>query len=324
MEAHKIIVNEYEVKPIFGNSDNIIQAKEVLALLKEGIIKLPKVPESQEDFWNWRNWFQNYWIYLYLNIQFILGEVLESRITDNSYQEKEGWFVYPRKYKIKLGGMTFNNVNEENTAIYTKYFDRCFSFPIKDKKIKLYFDEAMKAYKEKSYFACCCSLFPILEYFNRELSEYKGEGRFDYKKAFEIIVKKIPSITNFKDIRMEYLQNEYKKIKDFIVKNYYKPSSQNDEEPQFVSRHRIIHGILVRDINDADCLRLFHVIRSFSYIGCYFDLCKRFNQVGRQVMIFEDKAFLGKEEWVKMKQVMKNFNKEGYSLSGYGVKEKTS
>ena len=85
-----------------------------------------------------------------------------------------------------------------------------------------------------------------------------------------------------------------------MLDNYYKHSKQEDPEPQFICRHRLLHGIITRDVTASDCLRLFLIIRSFSYLERLFVVAGKLIKYNSLTLQTEDRLLFGDEEYEKL------------------------
>lgn len=85
-----------------------------------------------------------------------------------------------------------------------------------------------------------------------------------------------------------------------MLENYYKHSKQEDPEPQFICRHRLLHGIITRDVTAADCLKLFLIIRSFAYLERLFTVAEKLIKYNSLTLHTEDRLLFGDEEYEKI------------------------
>lgn len=295
-------IQEYKIEPIYASGDYGRQA----IILRDKILSdaklLPKDSKTDENKWEWCNFYQNVYIYWYLILQDMFEGAFVASMADNTANENAGWFTYPRKHRIHLGNADdYKTIDEYNVAVYDKYFDSFFNFTISSELVDKYFIEAKTAYKEGKYYCTVCSLFPIIEYYSRLLSAYSSEdGNFTQRTALNAILERIPKWPSVPSVSIDYFTNEYRKIKDFMLDNYYKHSKQEDPEPQFICRHRLLHGIITRDVTASDCLRLFLIIRSFSYLERLFVVAEKLIKYNSLTLQTEDRLLFGDEEYEKL------------------------
>lgn len=296
-------IQEYKIEPIYASGDYGRQA----VILRDKILTdaklLPKDSKTNDDKWEWRNFYQNVYIYWYLILQDIFEGAMVASMSDNTENEQAGWFTYPRKVRIRLGDADkYKTIDDYNAAVYNKYFDNFFDFTVSSELVNKYFIEAKTAYKEGKYYCTVCSLFPIIEYYSRLLSAYSSEdGKFTQTKGLNTILERIPKWPSVPSISIDYFTNEYRKIKDFMLDNYYKHSKQEDPEPQFICRHRLLHGIITRDVIASDCLKLFLIIRSFAYLERLFVAAEKLIKYNSLMTLqTEDRLLFGDEEYEKI------------------------
>lgn len=295
-------IQEYKIEPIYASGDYARQA----TILRDKILSdaklLPKETKTDDDKWEWRNFYQNVYIYWYLILQDIFEGAMVASMSDNTENEQAGWFTYPRKVRIRLGDADkYKTIDDYNAAVYNKYFHNFFDFTVSSELVNKYFIEAKTAYKEGKYYCTVCSLFPIIEYYSRLLSAYSSEdGKFTQTKVLNTILERIPKWPSVPSINIDYFTNEYRKIKDFMLDNYYKHSKQEDPEPQFICRHRLLHGIITRDVTAADCLKLFLIIRSFAYLERLFIVAEKLIKYNSLTLQAEDRLLFGDEEYEKI------------------------
>ena len=295
-------IKEYIIKPIYASGDYGRQA----VILRDKILTnaklLPKDSKTNDDKLEWRNFYQNVYIYWYLILQDIFEGAMVASMSDNTENEQAGWFTYPRKVRIHLGNADdYKTIDEYNVAVYDKYFDSFFNFTISSELANKYFIEAKNTYKEGKYYCTTCALFPIIEHYSRLLSAYSSEdGNFTQRTALNTILERIPKWPSVPSISIDYFNKEYCKIKDFMLENYYKHSKQEDPEPQFICRHRLLHGIITRDVTAADCLKLFLIIRSFAYLERLFIVAEKLIKYNSLTLHTEDRLLFGDEEYEKI------------------------
>lgn len=295
-------------RTIFASSDYIEQAQELKAKIIRDKQMLVDNPQSDDEKWNWRNQYLNMYLYWLFHLQYFYAKALDMSITDDTANEILGWFSYPRNGKIVLGNSgDFSSLDEYNTAVYSKYFDVFFSFEIKNPLVQQYFNECKSLFKDEKFYSCACAIFPIIEHFTRKLSEYSSEdGKFTQHLALNKIIEKIPQWTGIPDISIEFFTKEYKKITQFMLENYYKRSTQEESEPAFICRNRLLHGIITREVSKSDCLKLFLILRSLSYLETVFDVAEKVFHLHLIVLNTEDRIILGDEEYNKIINATQN------------------
>lgn len=144
-------IEEYVIKPIYASGDYGRQA----VVLRDKILSdaklLPKSGKTDDDKWEWHNFYQNIYIYWYLILQDIFESAVIASMADNTANENAGWFTYPRKHQIHLGNADdYKTIDEYNVAVYNKYFDSFFNFIISSELANKYFIEAKNGNVKKS------------------------------------------------------------------------------------------------------------------------------------------------------------------------------
>lgn len=181
----------------------------------------------------------------------INGTIAESNL---KYQE-DGWFIWLQTYTFFTIGVPSNNTDDQFTYWFDKYFDRHFCVVDFGGR---YFAEAISNYKSGQYYSCVCGLFPLIEFLERRISNFDGDSVFRIKKALD--ESQVKDLSGYKKYFEEFEYNLNKFLKD----NIYAVSSEMDEEPKFICRNRVLHGIFTRDINKTDCLKLFCIVISMA------------------------------------------------------------
>lgn len=305
-------IEEYQIKPIFSSDDYPAQLKELREKLASDINLLPCPVNTDDDKWEYRNFYVNIYKYYFLLVDEALMQATVSTITDNSEQEQNGWFIYPRKFSISLGNSyDYHSIDEYYSAVYSKYFNNFFSFTLTDPRITGFFVEAKKSYKNGCYYACACSLLPIVEHYTRRLSGYDGESKYNNHNALDNVANELLGRTWVRGSSLKQLSDEYKRIFNFMNTTYYKKSMQVENEPDVLCRNRLLHGILTRDVSATDCLKLFLIIRAQSYLDHFKLWCDKLLQYHHLVLKTEDRIVYGEEEYTKMMQDISDFITKG-------------
>lgn len=293
-----VIIEEYKIQPIFSDTDYITQAHILRDKIMADRANLPTRVENDEDKWACRNFFRNIYTYWYFVLQHIYTQALVASISGNTENEQYGWFIYPRTERIKLAdGYKYKTVDSYNTAIYTKYFNKYFEFALYDNLINEYYDEAKLCYQNKRYYSCVCALFPIIESYTRILSAYSEaeDGKFTQFKALNKVLSNIPRWAGAPSVSIDKFIDEYTKIKNFMLENYYKKSFQDDAEPKFICRNRLLHGIITRQVSASDCLKLFLILRSFVHLDEVFSVAHKLIKYNVYVLKLEDSLCFGSQ-----------------------------
>lgn len=163
-----------------------------------------------------------------------------------------GWFIWLQNFDF-CPALPFNTMDERYTYWFDKYFDNYFTASLDDNR---YFYDAIRCYKNDLLFSCVCSLFSIMEFYQRRISKFDGKTIFSMKKALDN-----SAVPDLKGYKLYYRAFE-NILNSFLKKNMYANSVENEPEPPVINRNRTLHGIFTRNITKTDCLKLFCIVKS--------------------------------------------------------------
>ena len=256
----------YEYPPIFHSMQYFEEAEKLKQKLKNDEVILQKNECTTNKIIFNKN-LQAYYILL------IDGATMTSAVceTNNKYQ-KLGWFIWLQNFNIAT---TYSYKNDDE--LYTYWFDKYFDKYFNDEEINIpYYFEAVQNYKNNNLYACVCCLFPLIEYLEKQISNFDGKEIFHIKKFLD--QSQVANIDGYK----KYFEEFEKQLNTFLKENIYKISTEKDVEPDFICRNRILHGIFTRNISKTDCLKLFCIVRSMDsfkgWLNC-FDAVKKISEL---------------------------------------------
>lgn len=118
-------------------------------------------------------------------------------------------------------------------------------------------DECWTAFQAKLYSVCAHSLVSVVEGILSEYSDNKNDIRM--MKVCQKHVDQYPSDGGsiLKHVWMSY--NAY-------IRNLYQKSDFEQDEPNGINRHWLLHGRSDFDIDELDCIRLFNAVDSLCMI----------------------------------------------------------
>ncbi len=237
----------YEYPPIFDSLQYFESANQLAEKLSADKKILDEYP-TEENITTFK---KNLLVYhsLIADGTVINGTIAESNL---KYQQ-DGWFIWLQTFTFFSVAIESTDTNEQFTYWFDKYFDRHFG------NINFggrYFNEAINNYKGGQYYSCVCGLFPLIEFLERRISKFDGESVFHIKKALD--ESQIKDLSGYKKYFEEFESN----LNQFLKDNIYAVSAETDEEPKFICRNRVLHGIFTRNINKTDCLKLFCIVKS--------------------------------------------------------------
>ena len=98
----------------------------------------------------------------------------------------------------------------------------------------------------------------MIEFLERRISKFDGEGVFHIKNALD--GSQVKDLSGYK----KYFEKFESNLNQFLKDNIYAVSAETDEEPIFICRNRVLHGIFTRNISKTDCLKLFCIVKSMA------------------------------------------------------------
>lgn len=249
MEETPIKIEAYEYPMIWDSLQYIESANQLAVKLsadKKILDKYP-TPDNKVVF------DKNLLAYHYLVAR---GSIVNGAIAERNLEyQKDGWFIWLQTYNFYISGESFKNVDEKFTYWFDTNFDMYFGMVDICGK---YFAEAVNNYKRSQYYSCVCGLFPLIEFFERRISKFDGEGIFHIKQALN--ESQVKDLSGYKKYFEEFESN----LNNFLKENIYAVSKEAEEEPKFICRNRTLHGIFTRNINKTDCLKLFCIVKSMA------------------------------------------------------------
>lgn len=117
--------------------------------------------------------------------------------------------------------------------------------------------ECWSAFSSKLFAVCATSLLSVIEGVLSEFSEDKADVRM--MKVCQKQVDEYPADggTILKHVWISY---------NNFIRNLYKKSDFNSDEPAEVNRHWLLHGRSDFEIEEIDCLRLFNAVESLCVV----------------------------------------------------------
>lgn len=281
-----IDIYQMEQEYIVGDGKNLQALKEKLetdaVLLKEIEEDFNQNPiQFKNEYINAKtNHLKNRYMYYWSFLKWYFDKALFSeRITFPDFQKedmrKQGWmfpFAFINARITTSGGV---NVTTEELYIrnFNRLFDRLFGFNIgeKNSRIDRYYKQAIFNYKNKCYYSCAVSLFPIIESYHQYMNNFNDNEFYKIKNNLESITKKVESVKQIYVTRITYYINLVKQFNDLAENHYFNKSLDRQNEPEIINRNRIMHGLFSREISQKDCLQLFCTISNMVVIKSLID-----------------------------------------------------
>lgn len=242
-------ISIYQYPAIYSSSQHFKSANELYEKLKCDKEISDKYPTSE----NQKAYKINLLLYHCLIVD---GTVMNGALAESKLDyQKDGWFIWLQTFDFSVSGKPFIDNDEKFTYCFDRFFDDTFlsiDFGVN------YWLEAISNYKNGQYYSCVCGLFPLIEYLERRISGFDGESIFNIKKALG--ESQIKDLSGYK----KYFEKFESNLNSFLKDNVYAVSAEAEEEPKFICRNRVLHGIFTRDINKTDCLKLFCIVKSMA------------------------------------------------------------
>lgn len=247
MEETNTKISIYKYPAIYSSTQYFRYMNELAKKLESDEEILDKHPTSENQMAYKTNLLIYHW--LHINGTVMNGALAESKL---DYQ-KDGWFIWLQTFDFTVSGKPFMDNDEKFTYCFDKFFDDNFlSIDYGGR----YWMETINNYKNGQYYSCVCGLFPLIEFFQKRISKFDGKSIFNIKKSLK--ESQVKDLSGYKN----YFEKFESNLNEFLTKNVYAVSTEMDEEPKFICRNRVLHGIFTRDINKTDCLKLFCIVKS--------------------------------------------------------------
>ena len=196
--------------------------------------------------------------------------------------KKQGW-MFPHAFintKITTSGGVNVTTEELYMRNFNRLFDELFGFNIgeKNSRIDRYYKQAIFNYKNKCYFSCAVSLFPIIESYHQYMNNFNNNEFYKIKNHLESITEKVEAVKQIYVTRITYYINLVKQFNDLAENHYFNKSLDRQNEPEIINRNRIMHGLFSREISQKDCLQLFCVISNMVVIKSIIDANEMLNK----------------------------------------------
>ena len=208
----------------------------------------------------------------YYNIRSLSSKIEEEDV-------ENGWFIWLKDRQI-IPGQQFDTLDEEYAYVCRKYFDYIFR-PLFGQNG--YLDEAIWCFREEKYRACVCLLFTVIEYLERQISEFNPSEKFVMSKEL-----KQSQTTNVSCFNEKYYQEFENKMNTFLRTNYYAKSTANDPEPKVINRNRVMHGILTRNVSEEDCLKLLILTKSMYLFNEWLECYRQMDKISKRIKELEN------------------------------------
>ena len=85
-------------------------------------------------------------------------------------------------------------------------------------------------------------------------------------------------------------------MNSFLSNYVYSSSTESEEEPKVISRNRVLHGILTRDVNKTDCLKLFCIYCSLYSFNSWIETFTKVKRLKLDLKKLEEKKNRRKNE----------------------------
>lgn len=184
---------------------------------------------------------------------------------------------------------TFGDSRLFTEELYIRNFDRLFddlfNFNIGEEKSRIdrYYKQAIFNYKNKCYYSCAVSLFPIIESYHQFMTDFNENDIYRIRNNLNKVNEKISNVKQIYGVDIDYYINLVKQFNDLVEKHYFSTSLERLNEPEIINRNRIMHGVFSREISKKDCLQLFCVISNMVVIKSIIDVNDRMSKIAEEL-----------------------------------------
>lgn len=232
------------------------------------------------------NHLKNRYMYYWSFLKWYFDKALFSECTtfpdfQKEEMKKQGW-MFPFAF-INTRITTSGSVNVTTEELYIRNFNRlfdrlfCFNIGEKNSRIDRHYKQAIFNYKNKCYYSCAVSLFPIIESYHQYMNNFNNDEFYKIKNNLESITEKVEDVKQIYVTRITYYINLVKQFNDLAKNHYFNRSLDRKNEPEIINRNRIMHGLFSREISQKDCLQLFCVISNMVVIKSIIDANESMN-----------------------------------------------
>lgn len=288
------------MKPVYvtGEVDNLIALKEKLVADQAVLAQIEQdYNQSQDEFkceyiTAKKNHLSNLHFYYWLVLKKYFDDALVSetpRFPDYQKEEmrRQGW-MFPQAF-INSHITTSGSVDVSTEELYIRNFDRLFdnifSFEIGEpnSRIDRYYKQAIINYKNRCYYSCAVSLFPIIESYHQYITNFNEDSFYRIKDNLDGVTEKMESAYQIYSTKIEYYINLVKQFNEIARDHYFSVSLDRENEPKIINRNRIMHGLFSREISQKDCLQLFCVLSNMVTIKTIFNANDMLNYLSKEL-----------------------------------------
>lgn len=289
----KIEVYQLEPEYVVGDAKNLLALKEKL---EKDLFLLNKIeadynlcPDKykKEYIESKIIYLKNKHLYCWLFLkryfdQALLSEHFTFPDLQKEEMKKHGW-MFPLAFsntKITTSGEVDITTEQLYIRNFDRLFDKLFEFNIgeENSRIDRYYKQAIFNYKNKCYYSCAVSLFPIIESYHQYMNNFNDDEFYKIKNHLEGITEKIEDVVQIYSMRINYYVNIVKQFNDLAKNHYFSTSIERQNEPEIINRNRLMHGLFSREVSQKDCLQLFCVISNMVVIKSLINANETMNQ----------------------------------------------
>lgn len=293
-------ISIYKMKPVYiaGEVYNITALEEKLVADKEILLQIEQDYNRNQDEFKCeyitakKNHLSNLHFYYWLILKKYFEDALLSEMPSfPDYQKEEmrkrGW-MFPQAF-INSRITTSGNVDVTTEELYTRNFDRLFdnlfAFTIGEpnSRIDRYYKQAIKNYKDKCYYSCAVSLFPIIESYHQYITSFNDNSFYRIKENLDSVEEEMESVNQIYSIKIKYYINLVKQFNELAKEHYFSVSLDRTNEPAIINRNRIMHGLFSREISQKDCLQLFCTLSNMVVIKTILEANDMMNRTAAEL-----------------------------------------
>lgn len=274
-------ISLYKMQPQYemGDVKNILLLKEknekdeILFFQIEQDFKRNPVEFKEEFLKAKKNYLSNKYFYYWFCLkryfeQAIVSDCFKDQNSQKNKLKESGWMLPHQFINISLSTNDYNvTIEELYIRNFDRMFDKLFSFVIDEQNARIndYYNQAIFNYKNHCYYSCVVSLFPIIESYHKNMTDFNEDAFYKIKEHLEKVVNKVEKVKKIYKKEIDYYVNIVKQF-NTLAKQYFAISLEKDNEPEIINRNRIMHGLFTREIDKKDCLQLFCVISNLRVI----------------------------------------------------------
>ena len=159
--------------------------------------------------------------------------------------KSHGW-MFPQAF-INSKITTSGGIGVSTEDLYIRYFDALFDslfyFNIGENNSRAdrYYKQAIFNYKNKCYYSCVVSLFPIIESYHQFMNGFNENKFYRIKDNLDSISHRMEDVEQIYAVKISYYIDLVKQFNDLARNHYFNKSIDRANEPEIINRNRLMH-----------------------------------------------------------------------------------